>query len=99
VSPVPDEPEDYRAIPRRAPRNRDRADGGGIDEVVAKSNAVAAKSAQRAAVLPKPESATREPVERLDIVLDKISKHGIESLTAEEQAILDEVSRRLRDNS
>ena len=96
VSPVPDEPEDYRAVPRRAPRNRDRADGGGIDEVVAKSNAVAAKSAQRAAVLPKPESDTRESVERLDMVLDKISKHGIESLTPEEHSILDEVSKRLR---
>ena len=38
VSPVPDEPEDYRAVPRRVPRNRDRTDGAdGIDEVVAKN--------------------------------------------------------------
>jgi hypothetical protein len=30
------------------------------------------------------------------MVLDKISKHGIESLTTEEQAVLEQVSRKLR---
>ena len=95
VSPVPDEPEDFRAVPRRVPRNRDRTDRSeGIDEVVAKSNAVAAKTA-RAAVLPRPGSEASS-AERLDMVLDKISKHGIESLTSEEQAVLDQVSRKLR---
>jgi membrane associated rhomboid family serine protease len=94
VSPVPDEPEDFRGtVPRRVPRNRDRAEG--IDEVVAKSNAVAAKSA-RAVVLPRPDKETLQSSERLDMVLDKISKHGIESLTSEEQAVLDQVSRKLR---
>ena len=97
VSPVPDEPEDYRAVPRRVPRNRDRADrNDGIDEVVAKSNAVAAKTA-RAAVLPRPGNETRQSQEVLDMVLDKISKTGIESLTREEQAVLEEMSRKLRD--
>ncbi len=96
VSPVPDEPEDFRAVPRRVPRNRDRSERGeGIDEVVAKSNAVAARSA-RTAVIPRPGSETRESAERLDMVLDKISKQGIGSLTSEEQAILDEMSRKLR---
>ena len=97
VSPVPDEPEDaYRAVPRRVPRNRDRNErADAIDEVVAKSNAVAAKSS-RSAVLPHPGSETRESAERLDTVLDKISKHGIESLTREEQALLEEMSRKLR---
>ena len=98
VSPVPDEPEDYRAVPRRVPRNRDRTDRpDGIDEVVAKSNAVAAK-ATRTAVLPKPDSDGQQSSERLDMVLEKISKHGMESLTAEEQAILEEMSRRLREH-
>jgi membrane associated rhomboid family serine protease len=98
VSPVPDEPEDYRAVPRRVPRNRDRTDRpDGIDEVVAKSNAVAAK-ATRTAVLPKPDSGGQQSSERLDMVLEKISKHGMESLTAEEQAILEEMSRRLREH-
>ncbi len=96
VSPVPDEPEDYRTVPRRVPRNRDRTDrGDGIDEVVAKSNAVAAKSG-RTAVLPRPEKSTPQSAEKLDMVLDKISKLGIESLTTEEQAILEEMSRKLR---
>jgi membrane associated rhomboid family serine protease len=97
VSPVPDEPEDYRAVPRRVPRNRDRADrNDGIDEVVAKSNAVAAKTV-RAAVLPRPGKETRQSQEVLDMVLDKISKEGIESLTREEQAVLEEMSKKLRD--
>jgi membrane associated rhomboid family serine protease len=98
VSPVPDEPEDYRAVPRRVPRNRDRTDrADGIDEVVAKSNAVAAK-ATRTAVLPKPDKNTQQSSEKLDMVLEKISKHGMESLTAEEQGVLEEMSRRLREH-
>ena len=32
------------------------------------------------------------------MVLDKISKHGLESLTSEEVRILEEMSRRLRGN-
>jgi hypothetical protein len=98
VSPVPDEPEDaFRAIPRRAPRNRDRTDvEKGIDEVVAKSNAVAAKPA-RPALLPRAVTdASKESAERLNMVLDKISKNGIESLTTEELKVLDEMSRNLR---
>ena len=98
VSPVPDEPEDaFRAIPRRSPRNRDRTDHAeGIDEVVAKSNAVAAKPA-RPALLPRVTSdSSKESRERLNMVLDKISKHGIESLTSEELKVLDEMSRELR---
>lgn len=98
VSPVPDEPEDtFRAVPRRIPRNRDRQDRAeGIDEVVAKSNAVAAKPARSAAVPAATPDNWRESAERLDMVLDKISKHGIESLTTEEMEVLDEMSRRLR---
>lgn len=99
VSPAPDEPEDtYRAVPRRVPRNRDRVGGSeGIDEVVAKSNAVAAQ-ASRAAVLPRPGHESAESTEKLDNVLDKISRQGIESLTREEQALLEEASRKLRDS-
>jgi membrane associated rhomboid family serine protease len=97
VSPVPDEPEDaFRAIPRVRPRRErgDRAEG--IDEVVAKSNAVIARPA-RPAPLPKATTdSTSASGERLDLVLDKISKHGIESLTSEELQILEETSRKLR---
>lgn len=100
VSPVPEEPEDgIRAVPRTRPR-RDRSDrGDGIDEVVAKSNAVAAKPAKpaRSAIIPRASTeSSRQPGERLDVVLDKISKHGIESLTTEEVRLLEDMSRQLR---
>ncbi|HYN81285.1 MAG TPA: rhomboid family intramembrane serine protease, partial [Gemmatimonadaceae bacterium] len=99
VSPVPDEPEDaFRAVPRVRPRSRDRGDRSeGIDEVVAKSNAVVARPA-RPALLPRSneDAAARESAEKLDVVLDKISKYGIESLTNEELGVLEEMSRKLR---
>ena len=100
VSPVPDEPEDaFRAVPRTRPKPRDRGDrADGIDEVVAKSNAIAAKPV-RPALLPRAATdPSRASAERLDMVLDKISKHGLESLTSEEVRILEEMSRRLRGN-
>lgn len=96
VSPVPEEPEDgMRAVPRTRLR-RDR--GEGIDEVVAKSNAVAAKPA-RATVHPVASTDSgRQSAERIDTVLDKISKHGIDSLTSEEVRLLEEMSQKLRGN-
>lgn len=104
VSPVPDEPEDaFRAIQRTRQKSRDRDrerergdHAEGIDEVVAKSNAVAAK-AGRPALIPRASGdESTQPAERLDMVLDKISKHGIESLTSEELRLLEEMSRKLR---
>jgi len=100
VSPAPDEPEDaFRAVPRTRPRARDRGDRAeGIDEVVAKSNAIAAKPVRHAIVPRANPDAGRESSERLNMVLDKISKHGIESLTSEELLVLEDMSRKLRDN-
>lgn len=98
VSPAPDEPEDvFRTLPRPRPKPRDRGERAeGIDEVVAKSNAIAAKPV-RPALLPRATNeSSRNPAERLNIVLDKISKHGIESLTSEEVRLLEEMSRKLR---
>jgi len=99
VSPVPDEPEDaFRAVPRVRPRNRDRGDRAeGPDDVVAKSNAVVARPA-RPALLPRAseDAAVGQSAEKLDMVLDKISKHGIESLTSEELGVLEEMSKKLR---
>jgi hypothetical protein len=95
VSPVPDEPEDaFRAVPKVRPRNRQRSERSEVDEVVAKSNAVVARPA-RSALVPHTED-NRQSAERLDLVLDKISKHGIESLTSEEVRILEDMSRKLR---
>lgn len=96
VSPAPDEPEDgFRAVPKVRPRNRQRADRGEVDEVVAKSNAIVARPV-RSALVPRTEDSNRQSAERLDLVLDKISKHGIESLTSEEVRLLEDMSRKLR---
>lgn len=91
VPDVPDEPP--RAVPRQAPRPRER--GSEADEVVAKSNALAMRPA-----LPKP--APRPPVapvaagSELDVLLDKISASGLDSLTSEERRRLEEASKRLK---
>src|SRR5215217_1391937 len=100
VSPVPDEPEDaFRAVPRVRPRNRDRGEKAeGIDEIVAKSNAIAAKPVRHATVRRTENESSTQSAEQLNMVLDKISKHGIESLTSEELRVLEEMSRKLRDS-
>ena len=90
VANVPDADEPPRAIPRNLPR-RERGDE--VDDVVAKSKAIAAKRA----VTVTPSSRRREArADELNRVLDKISQHGIESLTSEERKLLEEMSKRLR---
>lgn len=93
VSPVPDEPDDGppRAVPKALPRSRTRDN---IDEVVAHSNAMVAKRRVTRRVARAPQGTPTA----LDLVLDKISAHGIESLTTDERKLLDEASRRLRDS-
>ena len=91
VANLPDADEPPRAIPRNLPR-RERGDE--VDDIVAKSKAIAAK---RVAAL-TPTSRRREAkAEELNRVLDKISQHGIESLTSDERKVLEEMSKRLRD--
>ena len=87
---VPDEPP--RAVPRSLPRVREKLQE--IDEIIARSKTAVAKRvtnvpAQKAPALPA------VPPE-LDVVLDKISREGLESLTAGERTLLEESSRRLR---
>jgi membrane associated rhomboid family serine protease len=94
VLPVPDEPDDVspRAVPRALPRSRAR-ERENIDDVVARSNAAVAKRSS-------PRPAAQEPsvdLAALDKLLDKISAHGLGSLSRDERSILDEASRRLRD--
>jgi membrane associated rhomboid family serine protease len=94
VSPVPDEPDDSppRAVPKALPRSRAR-EREHIDDVVARSNAIVAKH-----VASRRELRSGEPEEAaLDKVLDKISAHGLESLTGAERRLLNEASKRLRD--
>ena len=69
-----------------------------VDEIVAKSKAVAAQQQPRpmARALVSPVPPREEHVAELDRVLDKISLEGLESLTPAERAVLDEMARRLR---
>ena len=93
ISQVPDTEEPPRAIPRALPRSRERVDE--VDEIVAKSKAVAAK--RPAVVTPASKATSRDlKAEEVNRVLDKISAEGLESLTSEERRLLEEVSRRLR---
>lgn len=103
ISSAPDYPQDEtpRAIPRTLPRSRS---GGGaqrddVDEIVAKSKAVAAQQPRpmtRVLTTPALRPREEERVAELDRVLDKISLAGLESLTSAERAVLDEMARRLR---
>ena len=95
VSAVPDESEDMpRAVPRGRPPMRDRA--AGVDEVVARSNAIILRESKPLQHVPRQES-PKEYAARVNRVLDKISQQGIESLTRDERRLLEEMSRKLRD--
>lgn len=98
ISPTPDYAEEQppRAVPRTLPRQRVQQRDE-VDEVVAKSKALAAQQrpTPRVALTPtRPIPAAR--AEELDRVLDKISSEGLASLTSEERALLDATARRLR---
>ena len=97
ISPAPDYQDETppRAIPRTLPRARTQRDD--VDEIVAKSKAVAARKrpGARAGVTPGRTSQEAHAAE-LDRVLDKISSSGLESLSGDERAVLDEMARRLR---
>ncbi|MGQ0765260.1 MAG: rhomboid family intramembrane serine protease [Gemmatimonadota bacterium] len=94
VSPIPDLPDETpRAVPRSMPRNRERR--GEIDEIVSRSSAAVARRPDRRPASIQSDRAPRST--ELDSVLDKISTNGIESLTADERRLLDEMSRRLRE--
>lgn len=84
-----------RAVPRNLPRARAPRDE--VDEVVAKSKALAARKrpARRATVTPVRTTQELRRAE-LDRVLDKISSEGLDSLTGDERAVLDAMARRLR---
>lgn len=91
VANLPDADEPPRAIPRNLPR-RERGDE--VDDIVAKSKAIVAK---RVVATTPPSSRREAKAEELNRVLDKISEHGIASLTTEERRVLEESSQLLRD--
>ena len=89
MSPVPDEPDE---MPRAVPRTRPRAHRHD-DNIVAQSNAAVAREA---AIRRSTDTRERDPA-WLDELLDKISRHGLDSLTPDERKRLHDASRRLRD--
>ena len=94
MAPLPDVSGDEtpRAIPRSQPRTRERVSE--IDEIVARSNALATK---RQAAAPSLTSRIgKKKAEELNEVLDKISQQGLSSLTRDERKLLEEMSKRLR---
>ena len=94
VSPVPDVSDDPpRAIPRTTQRPRERQD---IDEIVARSNKATVVKRPAPSQPASPAGARPRKSEELDLVLDKINRQGMNSLTVEERHLLDEMSRRLR---
>ena len=97
VSSAPEDSEDMpRAVPRNRSPMRDRDSASGVDEVVTRSNAVVLRESKPVQHVPRKESA-QDHAARVNLVLDKISQHGIGSLTKEERHLLEEMSRKLRD--
>jgi membrane associated rhomboid family serine protease len=95
VSAAPDESEDMpRAVPRNRAPMRDRVRN--VDEVVARSNAVVLREHKPLQHVPKQET-PKEYAARVNRVLDKISQHGMASLTRDERRLLEDMSRKLRD--
>lgn len=97
ISPAPDYPDEAppRAIPRTLPRARTQRDE--VDEIVAKSKAVASQNRPvTRALSTSPRGRDDARVAELDRLLDKISSAGLGSLSAEERALLDESAKRLR---
>jgi hypothetical protein len=78
-------------VPKGTPRARGQRET--IDDVVARSNAAAA----RRSLPPRPAAAPAVPP-TVDAILDKILAQGLDRLTDEERRILDDHSRRLRDS-
>jgi membrane associated rhomboid family serine protease len=101
ISPAPDYPDEIppRAVPKTLPRQRGNTQQqrDEVDEVVAKSHAIAAQQPVPRPVVAPPRPAKEPRTADLDRVLDKISAGGIESLSPADRAVLDEMARRLRE--
>lgn len=99
ISPAPDYQDDAlpRAIPRTLPRARAQRDE--VDEIVARSKAVAAQKGPSVRAVSLVRTSREARVAELDRVLDKISSSGLESLSTDERAVLDEMAKRLQGES
>jgi membrane associated rhomboid family serine protease len=101
VAPVADEPDEMpRAFPRSLPRQRAERDlRPEVDEIVQQSQAAIAERAtrERHHEPVRPAAAAAASSTDLNLLLDKISAHGIDALTQAERKRLEEAARRLKD--
>ena len=97
MTPAADLPDEQppRAVPRQLPRPP-RERGSEIEEIIARSKAAVAKRERREPARPPLTLVAPSRKEALDLVLDKISEKGLDSLTSEERKLLEEMSRKLR---
>lgn len=94
IAPAPeygDEPP--RAVPKTSSRPRERE----VDDIVAQSKAAVARVRPAQPVSAPVAAAPVVTASAVDVVLDKIAAHGLESLTQAERLVLEEMSRKLRD--
>jgi membrane associated rhomboid family serine protease len=96
VSPAPDVGDDIS--PRPGPRTSKSRNRDEVDEIVAQSKAAVAKRPARMASGKRPEAPRDPQAQELDRVLDKISRHGIQSLTPAEKRLLEDTSRQMRNS-
>jgi membrane associated rhomboid family serine protease len=95
VSPAPDVGDDIS--PRAAPRTSKSRNRDEVDEIVAQSKAAVGKRPSRLGSTKRADAPRDVQAQELDRVLDKISRHGLPSLTAAEKRLLEETSKQLRD--
>jgi hypothetical protein len=99
VASIPDEPEDMppRAFPRSLPRQRGERDAREVDDIVAQSHAAVAEATSSS---PHREPARTPPGGNtsadLNVLLDKISAHGLDALTQAERKRLEDAARKLK---
>jgi membrane associated rhomboid family serine protease len=95
VEPVPDVAEED--LPHAVPKSHRQPREPDADDAVARSKAMMAQrnAASRDRETPTPAPADNDAA-RLNRVLDKISASGLESLTVEEHQLLDDASKRRR---
>lgn len=91
VATVPDEPEPKPIPKAHRPKRREETPQT-ADEAVARSNALVKR---RTAPLVHTQASPPNAGD-IDELLDKISRHGMDSLTTDERQLLEDVSRRLR---
>jgi membrane associated rhomboid family serine protease len=95
VEPVPDTPDED--LPHAVPKSHRQPREPDADDAVARSEAVTAQRNRATAEQPPATPASVEnDAARLNGVLDKISASGLDSLTPEERQLLDDASKRRR---